>query len=135
VAGGQPYWRRTALRADKWREMGATVYEGRAIRFGIFDLPSTPFTSEVILPAESREDLEFGKEYLAASCVAGIYEEVGLEEVREVIKTGRMVSSAFIVWQGDGTDRKGRFVINFARQSQHLPKGTVKMETLPAFAL
>jgi hypothetical protein len=42
VAGGQPFWRRTALQADKRKNMGATEYEVRAIRFGILDLPSIP---------------------------------------------------------------------------------------------
>jgi hypothetical protein len=121
VAGGQPFWRRTALQADKWRDMGATEYEVRAIRFGILDLPSIPFTSGVVLPAipQTEEDLVFGREDLRAGCVSGIYEEVVTEEVREVVRTGRMVSSAFVVWQGEGVERKGRFVINFSRQSQH----------------
>jgi hypothetical protein len=137
VAGGQPYWRRTALRAEKWREMGATEFEARAIRFGILELPSIPFTSGVILPAipQSKEDLAFGREDLRAGCAGGIYEEVGREEVWEAVRVGRMVSSAFTVWQGDGADRKELFVINFARQSRHWPKGTVRMETLPSFAL
>jgi hypothetical protein len=39
------------------------------------------------------------------------------------------------VWQGEGSERKGRFVINFARQCRHWPKGSVKMETLPGLAL
>jgi hypothetical protein len=51
VAGGQPYWRRTALRADRWRNLGATGYEVRAIRFGILDPTSISFTSGVVLPA------------------------------------------------------------------------------------
>lgn len=58
-------------------------------------------------------------------------EEVGKDEVERLMAAGRMVSSAFVVWQGDGEDRKGRFVVNLARQSKHWPKGSVKMETLP----
>jgi hypothetical protein len=99
VAGGEPFWRRTALRADRWRDMGATEYEVRAIRFDILDLPSIPFTSAVVLPVihQSREDLEFGRRDLGACCASGIYEEVGLEEVREAVCLGRIVSSAFVV--------------------------------------
>jgi hypothetical protein len=117
--------------------MGATEYEVRAIRFGILDLPSIPFTSGVLLPviSQSREDLEFGRCDLGAGCASGIYEEVGLEEVREAVCLGRMVSSAFVVWQGEGAERKGRFAIHFSLQSRHWPKGSVKMETLPGFAL
>ena len=39
----------------------------------------------------------------------------------------------FVVWQGD--EKKGRFVVNLSKQSQHWPKGSIKMETLPSFAL
>jgi hypothetical protein len=125
------------MRADRWRDMGATEYEVRAIRFGNLDLPSIPFTSGVVLPAipQTEEDLVFGREDLRAGCASGIYEEIGVEEVREAVSMGRMVSSAFVVWQGEGVGRKGRFVLNFSQQSRHWPKGSVKMETLPGFAL
>jgi hypothetical protein len=137
VAGGQPFWRQTALRAERWRDMGATEYEVRAIRFGILDLPSSPFTSGLVLPVipQNKEDLEFGKEDLRIGCDSGIYEELSAEEVRAVVETGRMVSSAFTTWQGEGVERSGRLVISFARQSKHWPKGSVKTETLPGFAL
>jgi hypothetical protein len=39
------------MREDRWRDMGATEYEVRAIRFGILDLPSITFTSGVALTA------------------------------------------------------------------------------------
>jgi hypothetical protein len=101
--------------------MRATEYEVRAIRFGILDLPSIPFTSGVVLPVipQSREYLEFGRCDLDAGCASGIYEEVGLAEVREAVCLGLMVSSAFVVWNAEGAERKGRFLINFSRQSRH----------------
>jgi hypothetical protein len=137
VAGGQPFWRQKALQADKWRNMGAKEYEVRAIRFGILDLPSIPFTSGLVLSAipQTEEDLYFGRDNLRAGCASGIYEEVVVEDVQEVLRTGRMVSSAFLVWQGEGEERKGRFVINSSRPSQHWPKGSVKMENFPGFAV
>jgi hypothetical protein len=55
--------------------------------------------------------------------------------VELLVRKGMMVSSAFTVWQGEGIDRKGRFVVNFSRQSQHWPKGSIKMETLPCLGL
>jgi hypothetical protein len=75
VAGGQPFWRRTGLWRDRWREMGAMENEVRAIRFGILDLPSIPFTSGVVLPVipQSREDLKFGSCDLGAGWASGIY--------------------------------------------------------------
>jgi hypothetical protein len=50
--------------------------------------------------------MEFGRRDLRAGCASGINEEVGAEEVGEILQTermvssGRMVSSAFTVWQG-----------------------------------
>jgi hypothetical protein len=79
--------------------------------------------------------MEFEMEALRAWCATGIYEEVCAEEVKEIVQAGRMVSSTFTVWQGDGLERKGRFVINFARQSRHLPQGSVKMEILTKVSL
>jgi hypothetical protein len=99
--------------------------------------PINPFHSGVVLPVmpQNREDLELGRCDIGAGFASGIYEEVGLEEVREAVCLGRMVSSAFVVWKGEGAERNGRFVINFSRQSRHWPKGSKKMETLPGFAL
>jgi Reverse transcriptase (RNA-dependent DNA polymerase) len=45
------------------------------------------------------------------------------------------VSSSFVIWQEGSGKRKGRFIVNFAKQSKHRDKGSVRMETLPAYAL
>jgi hypothetical protein len=112
VAGGQPFWRKRAKRPDRWRDVGASEYEVRAIRFGILDLPSVPFTYGFVLPVipQSEEDLRFGRADLRVGCASEIYEELGASEVREVLSTGRMVSSAFTLWQGEryGTEGKVR---------------------------
>jgi hypothetical protein len=59
------------VKADRWAELGASGYEERAIRFGILDPPSVPFTAGTILPyiPETEEDLEFGKADLSSGCV------------------------------------------------------------------
>ena len=64
MAGGQPFWRKTTGEADRWAELGASGYEVRAIRFGILDPPSIPFTADIILSdiPQAEEDLEFGNE-------------------------------------------------------------------------
>jgi hypothetical protein len=46
-----------------------------------------------------------------------------------------MISSSFVVWQDGPEGRKGRFVVNLSKQSKHWPKGIVRMETLPEYAL
>jgi hypothetical protein len=77
----------------------------------------------------------FGVEDLRAGCDEGIYEEISREEVNALRAKGCMISSAFLVWQ-DGVDgRKGLFVVKFSKQSKHWKKVSVKMETLPQYAM
>lgn len=131
-------WRGTSLRADAWRsELKASEYLVRAVRYGIRDMPSVPFTDGLVLGEipQSEEDKEFAEGDLKKGCREGVYEEIGPEEVRRVVAGGNMVSSAFVIWQGDKEERHGRFVVNFHRQSKHWPKGSVKMETIPSFAV
>jgi hypothetical protein len=44
-----------------------------------------------------------------------------------------MISSAFVMWKDGVEERKGRFVVNFSKQSKHWKKGSVKMETVPEY--
>lgn len=46
-----------------------------------------------------------------------------------------MDSSSFLVWKGEVDKRKGRFIVNFSRQSKHWPRGSVKMETVQSFSV
>lgn len=136
--GGLPSWSITALRAESWRSIvGSSDYEARQIRYGILDHPAVPFMDGVVLGEipQTEDDVEFGRVDLSKACGEGVYEEIGREEAMRVAGTGKMVSSAFVVWQGSGEGRKRRFVVNLSRQSKHWGKGTVNMETLPGFAL
>lgn len=140
TGGMRPLWADTSRRADAWRqELGATEFECRAIKYGIVDMPCVPFERGWVLSEvpQTEEDREFARMELEEGCRKGrgIYEEVGKEEVERIVGEGKLVSSAFVVWQGEGEHRKGRFVVNFARQSKHWSKGSVKMETLPGFGL
>lgn len=137
-AGGPALWRGPALKADAWRsELGASEFLCRAIRYGIRDMPTVPFTEGRVLGEipQSEKDKLFAREDLRSGCQSGVYEEISPLEAREIARSGKMISSAFVVWQGEGEDRKGRFVVNLKQQSQHWPKGSVKMETIPSFAL
>jgi hypothetical protein len=84
---------------------------------------------------QTPEDLAFGREDLLAGYREGIYEEITLEAAESIRRTGAMISSSFVVWQDGPEGRKGRFVVNLSKQSKHWPKGSVRMETLPEFAL
>lgn len=42
--------------------------------------------------------------------------------------------SDFSLWQGDGEERKGRFVVNFSIQRKFWEKGSVKMERMEELA-
>ena len=50
------------------------------------------------------------------------------------LEGGQMVSSALKIWQG-GAEKEGRFVVNLARHSKHWSRGSVKMDTVTAFAM
>jgi hypothetical protein len=84
---------------------------------------------------KNPEDLTFGREDLRAGCQDVIYEEVTTGEAERIRSTGAMISSSFVVWQDGPEGRKGRFVVNLSKQSKHWPKGRVRMETLPEYAL
>jgi hypothetical protein len=130
-------WRRTQTRVAAWRSLGASPFLVRQIEFGINDPPVIPFsTGEVLgeLP-QNEEGLAFGLEDLDKGCKEGIYREVDPAYVAEAVGKGFMVSSLFVIWQEGSGERKGRFIVNFAKQSKHWEKGSVRMETLPAYAL
>lgn len=54
----------------------------------------------------------------------------------ELVGQAFMVSSAFVHWEGEGEggERKGRFVQNFKRMSKWWGVGSVKMERAAEFA-
>lgn len=101
------------------------------------DRPTNPLPDGRVLPPipKSSEDKAFASEYLEQGLLDGIYEEVSKEFALEQVSLGRLISSAFVVWQGEGKDRKERFVVNWLVQRKHWWKGSIKMETLPSFAL
>jgi Reverse transcriptase (RNA-dependent DNA polymerase) len=133
----RPLWLQTQGRVEEWRQLGASPFLCRAIKYGIYEPPTIPFVSGEVMGElpQSAEDLRFGIEDLRAGCAEGIYEEVSREDVNAVQAKGCMISSAFVVWQDGLEGRKGRFVVNFAKQSKHWKKGSVKMETLPQYAM
>lgn len=131
-----PLWRRTSTRSAAWsRILSTSPYLTRQIKYGIRDMPSVPFTEGIVLPIipQTEEDKEFARMDISEGISGRIYEELSKDYVEERVKKGLMVSSAFVVWQGE--EKKGRFVINFHRQSKHWAKGSIKMETIPSFAL
>jgi hypothetical protein len=46
-----------------------------------------------------------------------------------------MISSSFVVRQDGPEGRTGRFVVNLSMKSKHWPKGSLRMDTLPEYAL
>ena len=79
--------------------------------------------------------MAFGREDLRKECACGVYEELSSGYVRDRVREGKMVSSAFTVWQGEDAERRGGFVVNFKRQRKHWPRRSVKMKTKTSFAL
>jgi hypothetical protein len=128
-----PRWLATQQRGESWRLLWASEFSCRAVQFGILEQPSIPFSSdEVMNPSpQTAEDIAFGREDLWAGCQKGIYEEVTKGEAERILSTGAMISTSFVVWQDGPEGRKGRFVVDLSKQSKHLSKGSVRMETLP----
>lgn len=121
-AGGRPLWRRTAQRAGVWHSVVRTSkYLCRHLTFGIRDMPSVAFTEgEVLLPIpQTQEDKEFGLSLLKKGMQNGIYEEVTRKHAMCIFAGGKIVSSAFVLWKGEEEKRKGRFVMNLAKQSKN----------------
>jgi Reverse transcriptase (RNA-dependent DNA polymerase) len=84
---------------------------------------------------ETPEDLAFGREDLRAGYQEGIYEEVTTGEAERIRSTGAMISSSLVVWQDGPKGRKGLFVVNLSKKSKHWHKGSVRIGTLPEYAL
>lgn len=136
AAWGRPLWRGTSLRSGAWRSiLGTSDYLARHIKFGVWDMPTVAFTEGEVPPPipQTEDEKAFARADPVEGLKDGTYEEVGRDHELEQVRRGRLVSSAFVVWRGD--DRKGRFVVNLAKQSKHWPNGSIKMETLPSFAL
>ena len=136
---GRPLWRVLQTYVGTWRRMGASAFLCRNIQFGIYEQPLRPFVAgqgvELGDIPQTGEDLEFGLEDLRKGLATGIYREVSRDHAQRALKAGAVISSAFVVWQGEGEERSGCFVVNLSRQSTHWQKGTVRMETLPEFAM
>lgn len=128
---------RVAASAGKWGEMLRVSLGFRSmLEEGLLDLPSEAVWGLPPMGAvpQSEQDLNFGRADLEAGCANGVYEELSQEEADDLVSRGFLLSSAFTVWQGEGEDREGRFVVNISLQSKFWPKGSVKMERLEAFS-
>lgn len=119
--------------------IGCTEYLCRAIQFGIYEQPSVPFTAgngtELTEIPQTAEDKAFAAQDLEEGCGSGIYKEVSAEHAARMKSKGAIISSAFVVWQDTEGGAKPRFVVNFAKQSKHWKKGSVRMESLSEFAV
>ena len=135
-----PHWKRIAERASAWEEvLRAGSFVECSLRYGIWDPPDRPFRSGEGWVASdlghTTEEREFAQEALRDGVNQRVFEQVTEQEARCIVnQLGCYVSNSFVVWQGDGDQRKGRLVLNFKEQSTHWRKGSVKMETLEQFA-
>jgi hypothetical protein len=84
---------------------------------------------------QTPKDLAFGREDLRAGCQEGMYEEVTTVEAERIRSTDAMISSSSVVWQDGPEGQKGRIVVSLYKQSKHWPQGSVRMGTLPEYAL
>lgn len=109
------------MTALAWRKLLVTSkYLHRIIRYGVRNLPSVPFSRGEILPKilQTRADLPFARRNLQNGLKDRFYEEITDIHVRDQVARGRLVSSAIVVWKGEGEQRKGLYVINIRKQSK-----------------
>lgn len=128
---------RVAERASLWRAI-LCVSDATSSKLtdGLLDLPTKPvrdFSPMGAVP-QSAEDIEFGVGDFRVGCGAGVYQRVEDGEAEALIELGYLVGSAFTLWQGDGAERKGRFVVNFSIKRKFWERGSVKMERMDEFA-
>lgn len=99
----RPLWLGTQKRVEEWRQLGASEYLCRAVQFGIYEAPCSPFVSgegeELSDIPQSQNDRELAAQDLGEGCKKGIYEEITFQHAQRAKKQGDIISSAFTVWQ------------------------------------
>ena len=100
-------------------------------------MPSVPFVKGEVLPPipQTEADKIFAQSDLNNGLRENIYEELSYEYAMRQVEDGKIISSSFIAWQGHGEEKKGRFIINLHKKSNHWAKGSMKMEKIPSFEL
>lgn len=83
---------------------------------------------------QHAESLEFAREDLRKGGLSGVYKVVSEAERVEALGKGHLISSALTLFQGDGEERKGRFVVNFSKQSKFWSRKPLKMKKPAEFA-
>lgn len=91
-----------------------------------------PFSCGDKLPpiTHPEYDKAFGIKGLADGVTNEVYLKVSEHFAREQMDAGKMISSAFKVWQGEGREPKGRFVLHSHTEIKHWPRRSIKMETV-----
>lgn len=104
------------------------LYEYYRKRFvGCADKPGLRFAVHGTNTVDGRGD-RFGNVDLAAGCKICIYRKMTASDKVRIRSKAYHVSSAFVVWNEEGPDRKGRFFINLSRQSKKWDKRPLRME-------
>lgn len=89
-----------ASKADDWgTAIGASPFVVKAVTYVIRDMPRIPFTEGFVFGEilQTEEDKEFAGTELEKRDSIGIFEEVGRQEVQQLVAEGKMVSSSFVV--------------------------------------
>jgi hypothetical protein len=128
-------WRNTQTSVPFWRDtLGASGYETRALRHGIYDPPihTSKKMTQFRLPEipVDKSHTTWLQQELTDCIRRKIYEPVSTKEAQHLHSQGYPISNAFIV-----ETTKNRLVINLKRQSKLFREWPVKMETIESFGL
>lgn len=110
----------------------ASEFLERAVRYGVRDMPTVPFMEGVVFGEvpQGEEDLRFAEPEMEKMLKLRMVERVGEKEVWRLVRSGKMVSSAFVALKGDEGEKKGSFLLNFNSKSNYWPRGSVRMENI-----
>lgn len=78
--------------------------------------------------AQDAEILAFGRKDLLDGCRTKFDEDLSEIEIKAGSEAVRFVSSSFTMWQREGDEREGRFVMNLPRRSKFGTRKPLKMK-------
>jgi hypothetical protein len=84
---------------------------------------------------QTEDDLKAGMAALEGWVTGTVVEDMDWDQALGIVtEKGVLVRISFVVWQGDGIERKARLALNFKEQSGNWLRGSVRMESLESFA-
>lgn len=140
-------WREPQTSLQKWRHLRCSELPFRAVTCGIYGPLLVPFRKEQGIELadvpQTMEKKAFAVVDLREGCAHGIYREVLHANALKAKAKRSVIFSDFKIWQDISEVEKGMFLVKLSNsqnigrkeQSKHWKKGTVRMDSIPKFAI